>query len=68
MQEVMEIPSSGTTQVCVVPLDSNTRLKVQHEDTGGRKQEVVIKRKALTKDKMIVLKIQVQNTDASEVR
>lgn len=67
LQEVLEIPNQGTTRVCVVPLNMNTRLRVQHTDTDGGRQEVVVRKKALTQDKLSLLEVKVQTDDESMV-
>lgn len=67
LREVMEIPNTGTTWVCVVPLNSVARLKVLHTDAEGEAQEVPVRKKALTQDTLSILEIEVQTGDDGKV-
>lgn len=66
LREVMEIPSTGMTRVCVVPKDSTPRLKVLHTDAEGGMQEVAVRRRALTQNRLSILEIEVQTGDDSK--
>ena len=59
--------SVGVTRLCVMPMDDNTKLKVRHTEAEGRRQEVVIKKKLLAADTLIVLEIEVAGNDADKV-